>query len=196
MEYIEKLADRVFKTKDARFIASHRMARSKIASKVAEALLSASIISVSLISLQVDNVETSKAISALTIILSTFLLVLSLLFSFLDYPKRFEKYNDCGLELNRLYHRIECAIPQEMTLTEVKTFSEEYESILNKYNQNHTTFDFEYSLLFNKNETCGWARKMFLLMRYYIFDVYILYWLIAILPIIGILWYFMFVLVW
>lgn len=194
-EYIDKLADRVFKTKDARFMASHRMARSKIASKAAETFLSASIISISLISLQIGDVEMSKAISAMTIILSTFLLVLSLLFSFLDYPKRFENYNNCGLELNRLYHQMECASQKGITLPEVEAFSEEYENILKKYNLNHTTFDFEYSLLFNKNVASSRGRKIMLKVRYYFWDVYLLYWLIAILPIVGIFRYFMFELV-
>lgn len=193
--YIDKLANRVFKTKDARFMASHRMARSRVASKAAESFLSASIICISLISLQVSDVEVSKTISGLTIVLSTFLLVLSLLFSSLDYGKRYDNYNNCGLELNRLYHLIEHLQYDEMDAKElnVKAYqlSEKYENILAKYNQNHTKFDSDYSMLFNDRVTISCLKRLWFKARYYVFDVSFLYWLIALLPIVGIVWFYL-----
>ncbi len=192
---IDNLANRVFITRDARFAASRRMSRNKIASKAAEAFLSASIICVSLISLQIDNVELSKVISGLTIVLSTFLLVLSLLFSLLDYGKRYDNYNKCGLELSRLYHEIECLKNSKNGVDEepdgVSSLSDEYENILLKYNLNHTTFDKDYSLLFNDNVTTSHFKWIWLNVRYYIFDVYLLYWIIAVGPIVTILWYYL-----
>lgn len=106
MENLESLGNTIYKTMSARFTASRRMKRSRDASKVCEAMFSASIIAISLIALQKPEIKVANMISAFTIILSTFLLVLSLLFSSLNYDKRMENYHACGNELNRLYRLI------------------------------------------------------------------------------------------
>lgn len=107
MENLNSFGDTVYKTMSARFTASRRMSRSRDASKVCEAMFSASIIAISLIALQMNpGKDVANMISVFTIILSTFLLVLSLLFSGLNYDKRMENYHACGNELNRLYRLI------------------------------------------------------------------------------------------
>ena len=99
----------------ARFTAFRRVKRNRDASKVAETLFSASIIGISLIALMSDNLDVSKNISVFTIILSTFLLSLSLLLSGLNYDKRMDNYHACGNELNRLYN------PQNETFRHSRT---------------------------------------------------------------------------
>lgn len=96
MKYLENFSNTIYKTMSARFTASRRMKRSRDASKVCEAMFSASIIAISLIALQNPQKDVTDMISAFTIILSTFLLVLSLLFSALNYDKRMENYHACG----------------------------------------------------------------------------------------------------
>ena len=94
MDYLKDFSDVVYKTMAARFTAYRRMKRNRNASKVAESFFSASIIAISLIALQNHEERLSDLISIVTIILSTFLLVMSLLFSGLDYEKRMDNYHD------------------------------------------------------------------------------------------------------
>lgn len=176
----------------ARFTAFRRVKRNRDASKVAETLFSASIIGISLIALMSNNLEVSKNISVLTIILSTFLLSLSLLLSGLSYDKRMDNYHACGNELNRLYrnmhHDVKTLTEEEQKRKE-SDYIDQYFNILNKYNQNHTSFDYEYAMSLFSDGTMGIVSRLWLKLRYYILDMYLVYWLIAIVPVVWIAWY-------
>lgn len=192
MENLESLGNTIYKTMSARFTASRRMKRSRDASKVCEAMFSASIIAISLIALQIQTIDFANMISAFTIILSTFLLVLSLLFSSLNYDKRMENYHACGNELNRLYrlikHDISVLSKEEQEKKEID-YINKYEEILSKYNLNQTSFDYQYAMLGSTEiHPLKW---LWFQCRYYIFDVYLLYWIIAIAPTVGVVCYFL-----
>lgn len=192
MENLESLGDTIYKTMSARFTASRRMKRSRDASKVCEAMFSASIIAISLIALQIQTINFANMISAFTIILSTFLLVLSLLFSSLNYDKRMENYHACGNELNRLYRLIKRDVSvlskEEQEKKEID-YINKYEEILSKYNLNQTSFDYQYAMLGSTEiHPLKW---LWFQCRYYIFDVYLLYWIIAIVPTVGVVCYFL-----
>ncbi|MGN8652790.1 SLATT domain-containing protein [Segatella copri] len=192
MENLESLGNTIYKTMSARFTASRRMKRSRDASKVCEAMFSASIIAISLIALQKQEIKVANMISAFTIILSTFLLVLSLLFSSLNYDKRMENYHACGNELNRLYrlikHDVNVLSKEELEKKEID-YINKYEEILSKYNLNQTSFDYQYAMLGSTEiHPLKW---LWFQCRYYIFDVYLLYWIIAIAPTVGVVCYFL-----
>ena len=192
MENLESLGNTIYKTMSARFTASRRMKRSRDASKVCEAMISASIIAISLIALQIQTIDFANMISAFTIILSTFLLVLSLLFSSLNYDKRMENYHACGNELNRLYrlikHDVSVLSKEEQEKKEID-YINKYEEILSKYNLNQTFFDYQYAMLGSTEiHPLKW---LWFQCRYYIFDVYLLYWIIAIAPTVGVVCYFL-----
>lgn len=192
MENLESLGDTIYKTMSARFTASRRMKRSRDASKVCEAMFSASIIAIRLIALQIQTINFANMISAFTIILSTFLLVLSLLFSSLNYDKRMENYHACGNELNRLYRLIKRDVSvlskEEQEKKEID-YINKYEEILSKYNLNQTSFDYQYAMLGSTEiHPLKW---LWFQCRYYIFDVYLLYWIIAIVPTVGVVCYFL-----
>ena len=192
MENLESLGNTIYKTMSARFTASRRMKRSREASKVCEAMFSASIIAISLIALQNTEKDVANMISAFTIILSTFLLVLSLLFSSLNYDKRMENYHACGNELNRLYrlikHDVNVLSKEELEKKEID-YINKYEEILSKYNLNQTSFDYQYAMLGSTEiHPLKW---LWFQCRYYIFDVYLLYWIIAIAPTVGVVCYFL-----
>lgn len=190
--YLEEFSNTVYKTMCARFTAFRRVKRNRDASKVAETLFSASIIGISLIALMSNNLEVSKNISVFTIILSTFLLSLSLLLSGLSYDKRMDNYHTCGNELNRLYrnmhHDVKTLTEEEQKRKE-SDYIDQYFNILNKYNQNHTSFDYEYAMSLFSDSTMGTVSRLWLKIRYYILDMYLVYWLIAIVPIVWIAWY-------
>lgn len=190
---LEQQSNIVYKTMCARFTASRRMKRNRDASKVAESLFSASIIALGLISMTGDKLDLSNNISAFTIILSTFLLVLSLLFGGLNYEKRMENYHSCGNELNYLYSLMmydSQNLPEERQKEKVLDYLNQYHDILTKFNLNHTTFDYEYAMSALSAEQIAPLSKFWLKMRYYLLDVYMLYWLIALVPIACIGWYY------
>ena len=180
MEYLKDFSDVVYKTMTARFTAYRRMKRNRDASKVAESFFSASIIAISLIALQNHEEHLSDVISIVTIILSTFLLVMSLLFSGLDYEKRMDNYHDCGNELDKLYRDMKLILSygEEISSDEMKAKTEDFKAkyfeILHKYNLNHTSFDYEYTavMLDEKKDFVGRHVMKF---RYYVWDMYFLY---------------------
>lgn len=190
--YLEEFSNTVYKTMCARFTAFRRVKRNRDASKIAETLFSASIIGISLIALMSNNLEVSKNISVFTIILSTFLLSLSLLLSGLSYDKRMDNYHACGNELSRLYrnmhHDVKTLTEEEQKRKE-SDYIDQYFNILNKYNQNHTSFDYEYAMSLFSDSTMGIVSRLWLKIRYYILDMYLVYWLIAIVPVVWIAWY-------
>ena len=130
MEYLKDFSDVVYKTMTARFTAYRRMKRNRDASKVAESFFSASIIAISLIALQNHEEHLSDLISIVTIILSTFLLVMSLLFSGLDYEKRMDNYHDCGNELDKLYRDMKLILSygEEISSDEMKAKTEDFQA--------------------------------------------------------------------
>lgn len=190
--YLEEFSNTVYKTMCARFTAFRRVKRNRDASKVAETLFSASIIGISLIALMSNNLEVYKNISVFTIILSTFLLSLSLLLSGLSYDKRMDNYHACGNELSRLYrnmhHDVKTLTEEEQKRKE-SDYIDQYFNILNKYNQNHTSFDYEYAISLLSDTSMGNVSRLWLKIRYYILDMYLVYWLIAIVPVVWIAWY-------
>lgn len=193
--FLEEFSDTVHKTMIARFTAFRRMKRNRDASKAAESFFSSSIIAISLIALLKSDIELSNRISILTIILSTFLLVMSLLFSGLNYDKRMGNYHECGNELIQLYRQIQYGLSFKETLhnDDIKLQSEEflnkYFDILLKYNLNHTSFDYEYASAMMDEKEQPIMVLLFLKFRYYVWDMYFLYWLIAIVPICIIAFY-------
>ena len=186
MKYLENFSNTIYKTMSARFTASRRMKRSRDASKVCETMFSASIIAISLIALQNPEKEVADMISAFTIILSTFLLVLSLLFSGLNYDKRMENYHACGNELNRLYRLIKhdinvlCDEEQEKKEIDYRVYDSETNltitdkmislliSIIKKSGENRKSLemvvdsicegakDFEYNEILEKSKNKKW----------------------------------------
>lgn len=194
MEYLKDFSDVVYKTMTARFTAYRRMKRNRNASKVAESFFSASIIAISLIALQNHEEHLSDLISIVTIILSTFLLVMSLLFSGLDYEKRMDNYHDCGNELDKLYRDMKLILSygEEISSDEMKAKTEDFQAkyfdILHKYNLNHTSFDYEYTAVM-LDEQKDFVSRLVMKFRYYVWDMYFLYWVIALLPVVLIGWY-------
>lgn len=194
MDYLKTFSDVVYKTMTARFTAYRRMKRNRDASKVAESFFSASIIAISMIALLRDDSDTSALMSIFTIILSTFLLVMSLLFSGLGYDKRMDNYHDCGNDLDKLCRDMKLFLnyAEEVSNDEIKAKAEEFQAkyfeILCKYNLNHASFDYEYTsmMLDDKKSPATWLMMKF---RYYVWDMYFLYWVIALLPVVLIGWY-------
>ncbi len=200
--YLKRLSDKIWLTRNARFNAAKRMRRNHISSTASLALLSASVIAVNLLAFIDGTCESDKTlITIASVILSTFALVMSLLIALLRYESREDNYHQCGMELENLNQKI-CIRIEELTPNSANPdnivspkednlkYQGDYVSILRKYNLNHTMFDYEYGSLSDTSKSPSTMTIWWLRLRMYIFDVYILYWLIAILPMVSIFFIF------
>lgn len=200
--YLKRLSDKIWLTRNARFNAAKRMKRNHISSTASVALLSASVIAVNLLAFIDGTCKSDKTlITIASVILSTFALVMSLLIALLRYESREDNYHQCGMELENLNQKI-CIRIEELTLNGANPdnivspkednlkYQGDYVSILRKYNLNHTMFDYEYGGLSDTSKSPSSRTIWWLRLRMYIFDVYILYWLIALLPMIAIFYIF------
>ena len=197
--YLQELSDKIWRTKNARFIASKRMKRRHNSSTVSVALLSVSIIAVNMLAfLNISEID-KTVINIVTVVLSTFALVMSLLINHLRYEYREDNYHRCGIELDHLNQRLKIRISElcvgNNNVNEIVSpnddnlkYLDEYNAILSKYNLNHTEFDYKYSLI--KNESKKDYTKLPIIyywVRWNIFDISVLYWFIDIIPIIGVI---------
>ncbi len=200
--YLINLSNKIWYTRTARFTASKRMRRSNVSSTAAVAILSASIIAVNMLEFFPGVVDKQqKLITIASIILSTFALVMSLLVTLLRYEWREYSYHKCAVELENLNQRLLIRIAELVPLGQSpgqivspsednKNFLKEYSEILKKYNQNHTDFDYQYSKKYDSNVALKKRTKICLFIRWYVFDVYSLYWFIAFAPVFLISYWF------
>lgn len=197
--YLEELSDKVWKTKNARFVACRRMKRSRNSSTVSVALLSFSIIAINMLAFFNVGEKINSVISIVTVVLSTFALVMSLLISHLRYEFREDNYQQCGRELDNLNQLIQIKIRElcegntsmpgkESSLEDNLKYLNEYNAILAKFNLNHTDFDFKYSLLGTGESPIELLSLVKYKLRWYIFDANMLYWILAIVPIVGVVY--------
>lgn len=193
--YLKELSDKIWTTKNARFLAAKRMRRRHVSSTVSMALLSASIIAVNLFAfLSIDEVQKTM-IAIVTVILSVFALVMSLIITFLRYESHENNYHQCGIELDQLNQRLKIRIEEltkgQQKVDEIQTPTEdntkyltEYSDILKKYNLNHSELDYRYSgMLSSDRKNISVLQRVWCWFRWNVWDVNILYWLIAIIPV-------------
>lgn len=196
--YLQELSDKVWRTKNARFLAYHRMHRCYVSSTVCVAMLTVTIISVNMLAFfNVDDTQ-KTLISIVTVILSVFALAVSLLIAFMRYEYREENYHQCGIELDTFNQRLKIRINElqensnadgiASSIEENTRFLEDYYAILKKYDQNHAEIDYLYSSLKSDQDS---KRNFWLLLwywiRYYIWDISVVYWIIAFVPFIIIM---------
>lgn len=196
--YLKELSNKIWKTKNARFIASKRMKRSRNSSTVSVALLSSSIIAVNMLAfLNISEID-KNIITIVTVVLSTFALVMSLLISHLRYEYREDNYHQCGIELDHLNQRIAIRINELCAgnnVDEIESpnednfkYLDDYNAILSKYHLNHTEFDYNYSLIkAESDKDYDLLQLIYYWLRWNIFDVNTLYWILAISPVIGVI---------
>lgn len=179
--FIDELSNKIWKTESARFVAYRRMKSCKISSNAVLALLPAQIIAINLLVYTDFAHSYTNRITIVTIVLSLFLLVLSLLVSLLRYEYRENNYHACGIELGRLNLELQYQKnnPNELSFSEMKQYLTRYNDILIKYNLNHTSFDYYWGCkeVLDKKELSRFNR-IFLYFYAYIFNMATFYWLL------------------
>ena len=175
-EMLNKMAERCWKTAIARFESARRMRRCHNASTLCIAMLSLEIIVINLLifikSLELNDV----VITITTVCLSMFVLVLSLIVSHLKYEKREEQYHECGLELSKLEKdiRIYIASGKDISHETLKYYNDHYNSILRKWNLNHSDIDFEWAIYKNEklhkntSKNINWKRNNLLEVKWHL----------------------------
>lgn len=142
--FFEQLKTSCWKTSKSRYEAACRMRRCAAMSTLCIAMLSLEIIVINLLQfIPGAKGKDMPLISALTICLSVFALVLSVIVNNLDYGSREKNFHSCGLRLGDLCKRMEARLKDknDIKLCEANHYIEEYNSILTESNQNHTTVD-------------------------------------------------------
>ena len=114
--FLEKLSDKIWKTKKARFAAAKRMERYYYFSNVSMALTSVSIVGVNLLPFLDGCSNKSSLITILTIIFSVYVLVISLLSTQARFDKKAENYHACGCELTEYNDILQLYIEENRTL--------------------------------------------------------------------------------
>ncbi len=143
------MAQRCWRTAAARFEASRRMQRCHNASTLCVAMLSLEIIVINLLvfipSLKLDD----KPITVLTVCLSAFVLVLSLIISQLKYDAKAAEYHRCALELANLEKKIRIYTSKDKpeTYEVLMNFNSQYAQIIKNSSLNHSTTDFDWATI-------------------------------------------------
>lgn len=187
-------------TRDNRYNAHRRMARSQISSSICISIVSLEIVAVGVLQLINDSTKegaiSNDNLTALTIILSTFVLVLSLIVSTFDYEGRKDNYHKCGIKLSKLCDKIdsELTYATEIPKDVFDKYVDEYNNIMADHGLNHERKDYKKSQLddFNKNKkrytdypqecpftTNRWLR-FWAWMNWYVLDPNTLYWFLTI----------------
>ena len=182
----ENLSNRVYKTECARFEAYRRMKRRKLSSTVSLAILSLSIIFFNIMQLCKGYEDYNQAITAVTIMLSVLVLVLSLLVSYVNYSEKEHKYYECGLKLSELCDKIALVLsdPLKDGLNNeyLAKLTDEYQRILAECGVNHISIDYVRGLqrINKKNgKNYGVCEEVGIWLQWNIFDVNFLYWVLA-----------------
>lgn len=172
--FIEELKTKVEKTANSRFEAYRRMRRNRIWSNITLAIFSFYIIVINSLVFIEPFKSHNDVITLVTIFMSTFILIMSLLVGQRQYESRERTYHECGKKLSYLKDRITLDLEekQELSCQEKDFFLRQYNEVLNQYNLNHVEFDYRWAYRNFKESPTDYV---WLCLRYYIFDIYFAY---------------------
>ena len=151
--FTDQLDLKIWRTKGARFNAYRRLGKKKNILTYVTSLSSvhltviATIQLSSLIPLQQNQ---STLLNLTTIAISLVILVYGLIEGGKDYGLKSEKYHMCGLDLDKIYNKLQLAKDRNNNDL-IESISIEYGEILEKYSLNHQDVDDHYFQLSHKN---------------------------------------------
>ncbi|MFV0587061.1 SLATT domain-containing protein [Bacteroides reticulotermitis] len=182
--FLNSLSDKVWKTKKARFTAAKRMERFYSFSNISMALTSASLVGVNLIPLLEDKCcpRLTSIITILTIVLSVYVLVISLSLTQARFDNKAENYHACGCELTEYNDILQLYIKENkiLDIEEKKECINKYHSIIKRYNLNHSSVDYVRALLECDDKSIGKLARLKNHLQWYIFNCGTIFILIAI----------------
>lgn len=157
MSYAESLYQKIWKTKGTRFIAHKRLEILNQFSIYAISLNSIYVIILSLLSMSQFNKYSklnSDLLSIITLFLSILIIVISIIENSKNYKAKAESHHQCGKDLNKIYERLiqikDSYDVDKNSKAEIDQLGLDYQKIIDKYPENHSSIDFKKFLIINK----------------------------------------------
>jgi hypothetical protein len=159
MEHIfDNLIGKIWTTRGCRFQANKRLNQINNWSTWTVNILTVYIISLSILSLNPPvsyDFLSDKVTSIFMICLSILILLISILENSKNYKIRADIMHRCAKELSGIYSEL-CLIKDGVITTEINerliTANKDYQSIINKYDENHTDLDYEKFIAVNSKD--------------------------------------------
>lgn len=150
---------KLWETKGSRFIAAKRYERHEKWSTITISLVSVYIICINLL---VFVPNRPKILSDINITLSTIglsiiVIVISIILNNMGYKHLSHRFHDCGREITIIYDKL-CLLKirsENVSLEDLEEISTEYNSVLRKYDINHSSLDYK---VFQKNNIKDYPR--------------------------------------
>ncbi|MBZ9907545.1 MULTISPECIES: SLATT domain-containing protein [Mesorhizobium] len=165
----DPLLGKMWKTKSARFNAHTRLKAKQSLSTTATSFLAFYLVIVALIPLLYEASLPPggpKFLSVVSLIISIFLIIITLLESAKNYSGEADGMQKCALEISEIYNQF-----QALTLEEANSrrpeFSATYSDILKKHQLNHKDVDYiRFELMFHKDMQIGIFSLTLMFIRY------------------------------
>ncbi len=139
--------NRMWETRGARFCCHQRLIKTNVWVNYAIATGSAYVIFLSLLgilNIGFFNLEDYKVINIASIVISVVIIFLSLIEGGKNYVLRAEAMHNCAREISVVYHRAEGKVRESKEHpADLKEEIQQYDRILDRYNFNHDTLDYE-----------------------------------------------------
>ena len=196
-DYINSLKFRIWKTKGSRFNAYRRLKRRQQVSIFSISVLSVYGISIPVIQSVLDTTSCPKTNNLYTVIsltLSVFILVLSLLEGANDYAGKSEKMHTNAVKISSLYSDLEVLLVRDQnpdSLSEkVDAIQHRYSEIIEECPENHEPEDYLEFQVQHRNDfrlsslSCFWIKIRSFIVNYWLYSLFV----IAIPPFVVILY--------
>lgn len=184
--YIDSLKFRLWKTKGSRFNACRRLRRKQQISIFSISVLSVYGISIPVIQTVLDTdacPETNNLYTVISLTLSVFILVLSLLEGANNYASKSEKMHVNAMKISSLYSELEILLVRS---SDPAVLSEKVDSIQHRYSEvieecpdNHELEDYlEFQIQHRKEFNlsalkCCWIRVKYFFVNYWLYSLFV-----------------------
>jgi hypothetical protein len=194
--YAALLDNRIWKTKGSRFNAARRLNNKYQFSLNSISILSVYGIAIPMIQGIVKNPQCQKIndiYNAISLILSIFTLVISLLEGAKNYQLRAEKLHKNAVAISSLYRDLEhlkiSNLGDADFLQKLKDISIRYEELIKECSENHETEDYTLFMAQNRKDfKIGWLTGFFIRMKLIVIDYWLYIFVLGIPPILFLLY--------
>ncbi len=183
---IKRWYKKVWLTKGARFNAYRRL-RSKLEwSTYSIIIFSVYIIALnSLVFIEPFNSSyTAGVITIINIVLSVFILAISIHINSKDYKVESLSHHECGKELAGIYNKLASIIDREEYSYDIGEYIERYQVIINNHQYNHEPIDLSKVLIDDREIETNLGQKLATNFRFYILPISLYLFLIILPPVI------------
>lgn len=173
---ILNLYKKVWQTRGSRFNAHARLEQHANLSNLTISILTVYIIGLNLFPLIsfLKSKFTVEDTGYITIILSVLILSISQYISSQEYRLKASRFHNCGKELSRIYEELSRykENPTNVLIDDIKEISDRYNDILDKYEENHSSLDFEMFKRDNMSEFNNIKNPKWFIIKTYLFSFF------------------------